>query len=158
MGGALNPLNKESVLPLRQGEKGPNNTVRKKGSLARLQGMFGRSSVSRDGGAPSPTKVATAVGSPRIGSSGLASATVSASGLSHPAAVTTSAAATGVGNGHGHGHGPSLEKINVVTYPGHSGKGATIGGVGIVNGGSILAQAEAEQALAANAGIKPTVA
>ncbi|KAG9323826.1 hypothetical protein KVV02_007836 [Mortierella alpina] len=154
--------NKDAALSLRQGgEKGPINTVRKKGSLARLQGMFGRNSVSREGAA-SPTKVATAVGSPRIGSSGLASATsVSASGLLHPAVVTTSAAAgvgNGNGHGHGHGHGPSLEKINVVTYPGHSGKGTTIGGVGIVNGGSILAQAEAEQALAASSGVKPTVA
>ncbi|KAF9946204.1 hypothetical protein BGZ72_000547 [Mortierella alpina] len=151
------PLNKDAVLNLRQGEKDPNHIVRKKGSLARLQGMFGRSSLSREGAAASPTKVATAVGSPRIGSSGLAAGPVSGSGLLHPAVVTTSAAA-GVGSGHGHGHGPSLEKINVVTYPGHSGKGATIGGVGIVNGGSILAQAEAEQALAASAGAKPTVA
>ncbi|KAF9573172.1 hypothetical protein EC968_008914 [Mortierella alpina] len=145
------PPNKDAVTNLRQGEKGANNTVRKKGSLARLQGMFGRNSVSKEGAA-SPIKVATAVGSPRIGASGLAST----SGSLHPAVVTTSAAA-GVGNGHGHGHGPSLEKMNVVAYPGQSGKGATIGGVGIVNGGSILAQAEAEQALAANTGAKHTV-
>ncbi|CAO3572349.1 unnamed protein product [Mortierella alpina] len=155
------PPNKDAALSLRQVEKGPtNNTVRKKGSLARLQGMFGRNSVSREGAA-SPTKVATAVGSPRIGSSGLASASVSASGLSHPAVVTTAAAA-GVGNGHGHGqghgHGPSLEKMNVVTYPSHSGKGAVVGGVGIVNGGSILARAEAEQALTASTAASHTLA
>ncbi|KAG0214280.1 hypothetical protein BGX28_002388 [Mortierella sp. GBA30] len=149
------PLNNDAALSTRQNEKG-QGVVRKKGSIARLQGMFGRNSVSREGIStpPSTTTAVTTVGSPRIGPSGLASASASASGLLHSGGVTTTSAVggTGAGLGNGHENGNAVEKVSVLAYPGQVGKNASVGGVGIVNGGSILAQAEAEQV--ANGGVK----
>ncbi|KAG0308472.1 hypothetical protein BGZ98_007832 [Dissophora globulifera] len=74
------------VINLRQSDKA-NNALRKKGSANRLQSMFGRNSLSKDG----------PVGSSRIGPSGLASST------SHPGVTTTATATAGPGVAAGNG-------------------------------------------------------
>ncbi|KAG0216569.1 hypothetical protein BGX33_012508 [Mortierella sp. NVP41] len=117
----------DTVLTLRQSEMGSGTTLRKKSSLARLQGVFGRNSGSRDGSSSSPMP-ASSVGSSRIGSSGAHLGVVSNGAAEKRSSVT-----------------------NLVTaYPIQvNGNGSKQGGNGTVNGGSILAQAESEQQQAA---------
>ncbi|KAF9196103.1 hypothetical protein BGZ50_002083 [Haplosporangium sp. Z 11] len=136
------PVSNSSVMSLRQSER----VVRKKGSFPRLQSMFGRNSIARESTAsPSPStslsmtasqaQVATpvtTVGSPRIGASGMAASMTSLHSLRGGALSS---------NGHGYGNGSTH---NVVAYPGPIAKSASVGGIGIVNGGSILAQAQAQ--------------
>ncbi|KAF9123822.1 hypothetical protein BGW39_008673 [Mortierella sp. 14UC] len=126
---AHHPTN-DAVLSLRQSESGGgnNNTLRKKLSIARIQGVLSRNSISRDGPSPTPITTTSAVGSPRIGPSGAPLGVVSTSAAEKRSSVT-----------------------NLVTaYPtpssnGKHGAPSTVGGNGTVNGGSILALAESEQ-------------
>ena len=126
-------------MTLRQSEMG-GSTLRKKSSLARIQGAFRRNSTSRDGSSSTSPKPISAVGSPRIGSSGAPLGVISTS-----AAATANAAEK------------RASVINLVTaYPITQGGGVNekhgvgnastvgVGGNGTVNGGSILAQAERE--------------
>ncbi|KAG0264264.1 hypothetical protein BG011_007154 [Mortierella polycephala] len=136
------PISNSSVMNLRQGDR----AVRKKGSFPRLQSMFGRGSIARESTvSPSPptyssmtasqAQVATpvtAVGSPRIGASGVATSMTS---------LNSSRGGVLSSNGHGNGNGSTH---NVIAYPGPMAKNAPVGGNGIVNGGSILAQAQAQ--------------
>ncbi|KAI8606342.1 meiotic cell cortex C-terminal pleckstrin homology-domain-containing protein [Dissophora ornata] len=85
--GASTPalVTNDAVSNLRQSERA-NNSLRKKGSMTRLQSIFGRNS-----GPASP--VSNSVGSPRVGLSRLASS------RSHSGITTTAAATNGVETG-----------------------------------------------------------
>ncbi|KAG0293761.1 hypothetical protein BGZ96_002344 [Linnemannia gamsii] len=123
----------DAVMTLRQTEMS-GSTLRKKSSLARIQGAFKRNSTSRDGSSASPN-LTSAVGSPRIGSSGAPLGVISTSAAAASAAekrmsvtnLATTYPAQGAVNGK---HG-----VNAAS---------AVGGNGTVNGGSILAQAERE--------------
>lgn len=120
-------------MTLRQSEMG-GSTLRKKSSLARIQGAFKRNSTSRDGSSASQNPT-SAVGSPRIGSSGAPLGVIATSA----AAASTAEKRTSVTN-------------LVTAYPtqgGINGKhgvsaASAVGGNGTVNGGSIIAHAERE--------------
>ncbi|KAF9903143.1 hypothetical protein EC991_004126 [Linnemannia zychae] len=126
---SAHPPANDAVTALRQSESGGSNTLRKKLSLARIQGVLSRNSSSRDGPSPSPIPATTsAVGSPRIGPSGAPLGVVSTSAAEKRGSVTNLVTAypTSASNGK---HGTS----------------STVAGNGTVNGGSILALAESEQ-------------
>ncbi|KAF9357775.1 hypothetical protein BGX26_003083 [Mortierella sp. AD094] len=85
----------DAVLNLRQSEKA-GNSLRNKGSFTRLQSMFGRNSVSKEGGINS-TSAPSSVGQSRVGLSRLTSVG-SHTGITTTAAATVSDAGNGNGN------------------------------------------------------------
>ncbi|KAF9547759.1 hypothetical protein EC957_007924 [Mortierella hygrophila] len=130
----------DAVMTLRQSEMG-GSTLRKKSSLARIQGAFRRSSTSRDVSSSTSPNSTSAVGSPRIGPLGAplglistSTSTASAANAAEKRASVTNLATAypitqgGVNGKHGVGNASTVG----------------VGGNGTVNGGSILAQAERE--------------
>ncbi|KAK3840875.1 MAG: meiotic cell cortex C-terminal pleckstrin homology-domain-containing protein [Linnemannia gamsii] len=142
---AHHPTN-DAVFTLRQSESG-GTTLRKKSSLARIQGVFGRNSTSRDGAPPTHVSITSAVGSPRIGSSGAPLGVIATSAAEKrnsatnlvTAYPTSSSNGNANGNGHGNGNGNGNENGK------HGASLSIVGGNGTLNGGSILALAESEQ-------------
>lgn len=126
-------------MTLRQSEMG-GSTLRKRSSLARIQGAFRRNSTSRDGSSSTSPNPTSAVGSPRIGSSGAPLGVIS-----------TSAAANAANAAEKRASVTNLATAYPITQGGVNGKHGVgnastvgVGGNGTVNGGSILAQAERE--------------
>ncbi|KAG9068331.1 hypothetical protein KI688_010597 [Linnemannia hyalina] len=132
----------DAVMTLRQSEMG-GSTLRKKSSLARIQGAFRRSSTSRDVSSSTSPNTTSAVGSPRIGPLGAplgvistSTSTAAANAAEKRASVTNLATAYPITQGGGGGINGKHGVGNASTVG--------VGGNGTVNGGSILAQAERE--------------
>ncbi|KAF9136852.1 hypothetical protein BGX30_010812 [Mortierella sp. GBA39] len=131
----------DAVMTLRQSEMG-GSTLRKKSSLARIQGAFRRSSTSRDGSSSTSPNPTSAVGSPRIGPLGTplgvistsTSTAAAANAAEKRASVTNLATAYPITQGGGINGKHAVGNASTVG----------VGGNGTVNGGSILAQAERE--------------
>ncbi|KAF8932819.1 hypothetical protein BGZ47_011177 [Haplosporangium gracile] len=128
----------DAVMTLRQSEMG-GSTLRKRSSLARIQGAFRRNSTSRDGLSTSPNST-SAVGSPRIGSSGAPLGAVSTSAATATAANAAEKRASVINLSTAY---PTTQGVNG-KHGVNVGSTVGVGGNGTVNGGSILAQAERE--------------
>ncbi|KAF9437287.1 hypothetical protein BGZ76_001349 [Entomortierella beljakovae] len=105
-GGARGPSN-DAVLNLRQSEKA-GNSLRNKSSLTRLQNMFGRNSVSKEGGANLTSGSTISMGSQRLTSAR------PTPGINH-SGITTTAAATTPGSGIGNGNEKATLTNNIIT-------------------------------------------
>ncbi|KAF9338773.1 hypothetical protein BGZ91_007941 [Linnemannia elongata] len=129
----------DAVMTLRQSEMG-GSTLRKKSSLARIQGAFRRTSTSRDGSSSTSPNPTSAVGSPRIGPSGTPLGVISTSAASATNAAEKRASVTNLATAYPTTQGGGVNGKHGV------GNASTVGvgGNGTVNGGSILAQAERE--------------
>ncbi|KAG0073222.1 hypothetical protein BGZ89_009156 [Linnemannia elongata] len=127
----------DAVMTLRQSEMG-GSTLRKKSSLARIQGAFRRTSTSRDGSSSTSPNPTSAVGSPRIGPSGTPLGVISTSAASVANAAEKRASVTNLATAYPTTQGGGVNGKHGV------GNASTVGvgGNGTVNGGSILAQAE----------------
>lgn len=126
-------------MTLRQSEMG-GSTLRKKSSLARIQGAFRRTSTSRDGSSSTSPNPTSAVGSPRIGPSGTPLGVISTSAASAANAAEKRASVTNLATAYPTTQGGGVNGKHEVGYASTVG----VGGNGTVNGGSILAQAERE--------------
>lgn len=129
----------DAVMTLRQSEMG-GSTLRKKSSLARIQGAFRRTSTSRDGSSSTSPNPTSAVGSPRIGPSGTPLGVISTSAASAANAAEKRASVTNLATAYPTTQGGGVNGKHEVGYASTVG----VGGNGTVNGGSILAQAERE--------------
>ncbi|KAI1320124.1 hypothetical protein EDD11_002096 [Mortierella claussenii] len=124
------PVN-DAVSNLRQSEKA-NHSLRNKGSMTRLQGMFGRNSISKEKSSTATTTTTTttnktsppnSIGSPRIGPSGLGSSGITTTSAAAAGGAglggerngtTTNSLATGGSNVHHHGRGGSIVALSEV--------------------------------------------